>query len=247
VVDTASSAPGNGGELRILYCVVVLFGCTRTDSTRAAGADDAGLGDASLLRADGNAGADEVGPTPDGHASGGSGGTNRPDVASGGGSTRESGTGGNAGAAGTPGATGGAGGSVDARIADDGPESDSSDVPIPGRAPDASDARPGSFAATGSMTIARVGHSMTMLHSGKALIAGGQGLCSGILSHAELYDPATGSFSRTGSMTTARIGHAAVSLPNGKVLIAGGADAAGALSSAELYDPLRALSRPPAR
>jgi hypothetical protein len=87
----------------------------------------------------------------------------------------------------------------------------------------------GTFTPTGSMSIARSGHMVTLLPNGKVLIAGGY-TGSVQLSSAELYDPATGTFTRTGDMTTARAGNAAVLLPNGKVLIAGGI-------SAELYDP----------
>src|SRR5260370_26030142 len=45
------------------------------------------------------------------------------------------------------------------------------------------------------------------------------------------------SWSFTGNLNTARAGHTATVLPNGKVLVAGGATAAGAIASAELYDP----------
>lgn len=96
-------------------------------------------------------------------------------------------------------------------------------------------ARPAaSFTPTGSMTIARRGHTATLLESGKVLVAGGRD------ASAELYDPASGTFTATGSMTVARAGHTATllsnaALPNhGKVLIVGG-DATG--TSAELYDP----------
>src|ERR1700683_3382482 len=85
----------------------------------------------------------------------------------------------------------------------------------------------GTFAPTGSMTIARSGHTATLLPNGKVLIAGGY-TGSVQLASAELYDP--GTFAPTGDMTTPRAGNTAVLLPNGKVLIAGGL-------SAELYDP----------
>ncbi len=84
----------------------------------------------------------------------------------------------------------------------------------------------------GSMTIARTGHSATLLHSGQVLIAGGD------TSTAELYDPTSETFAATGSMTIARSGHTATllgdkALPNyGYVLVA-----AGGSQTAELYDP----------
>jgi hypothetical protein len=89
-------------------------------------------------------------------------------------------------------------------------------------------ARPAmAFVPTGSMTIARVGHTATLLKNGKVLVTGGNG-GSGPGLAAELYDPSNEFFTATGSMTIARVGHTATlltdpALPNyGKVLIAGG-------------------------
>jgi WD40 repeat protein len=94
----------------------------------------------------------------------------------------------------------------------------------------------GQWAATGSMTTARTGHTATLLPSGQVLVAGGEGSCVNgscpILASAELYNPATGTWTPTGSMTTARYGHSATLLQNGQVLVAGGPG-----SSAELYHP----------
>jgi hypothetical protein len=93
----------------------------------------------------------------------------------------------------------------------------------------------GAWAATGSMTTARSGHTATLLPSGQVLVAGGDGSCVNgscpMLSSAELYNPATGAWTATGSMNTARTGHTATVLQNGQVLVAGGG------SSAELYHP----------
>ena len=101
---------------------------------------------------------------------------------------------------------------------------------------------PGIFISVGSMTTARAGHTATLLHTGKVLIAGG---VDGVqqLASAELYDPATSEFTFVGNMTTSRSGHTATLLADGKVLIAarrelsfgGGAGAGG--HSAEIYDP----------
>jgi WD40 repeat protein len=104
------------------------------------------------------------------------------------------------------------------------------------------------FSSTGSLKVARAGHSSILLPSGKVLIAGGvfytgtppYNLVANYLASAELYDPATGTFSFTGSLKTARSGNTATVLPNGTVLLAAGEnDGAngGYLGSAEIYDP----------
>jgi hypothetical protein len=89
--------------------------------------------------------------------------------------------------------------------------------------------------ATAPMTTARSGHTMTMLNSGKVLVAGG------FSDTAELFDPAAGSFTATaGKMSAVRVHHTATLLGDGTVLIAGGApnsSPAPALQTADLYDP----------
>ncbi len=95
----------------------------------------------------------------------------------------------------------------------------------------------GSFTTLAAhLTVARSGHTATLLNTGKVLIAGG---ANGVAdASAEVYDPATGAFTVTGSMTEVRIGHTATllndsSLANyGKVLIVGSVD-----TIAELYNP----------
>ena len=77
-----------------------------------------------------------------------------------------------------------------------------------------------SWTETGSLGTARDFHTATLLPYGKVLVAGGFG-SSGILSSAELYDPAAGTWTATGSMSTARDSHTATLLPSGKVLVAG--------------------------
>jgi N-acetylneuraminic acid mutarotase len=99
------------------------------------------------------------------------------------------------------------------------------------------DPRSGSWTATGSMTEARRGHTLTLLPNGAVLVAGGyRNDSSGtrLLASAELYDPITGTWTATARMIEARSLHTATLLADGRVLAVGGADA---VSPAELYDP----------
>jgi formylglycine-generating enzyme required for sulfatase activity len=96
----------------------------------------------------------------------------------------------------------------------------------------------GTWTATGSMSIARYGHTATLLSSGKVLVVGGQSGTYQYTASAEIYDPETQLWTVTGAMSTARAYHKAILLKNGMVLIVGGAQGVGEiLSSAELYDP----------
>lgn len=98
----------------------------------------------------------------------------------------------------------------------------------------------GTWVTTGSLNIARSGHTATLLSNGQVLVAGGCCDASGgVLASAELYDPATGEWTLTDSMPTARWGHSATRLPNGEVLVAGGSITSGIapIATAELYNP----------
>jgi hypothetical protein len=129
-------------------------------------------------------------------------------------------------------------GQMDQAPTSDGPESadEASTAPTkPDALGEASTGLQGVFVPTGSMTLARSGHTATLLPNGKVLIAGGDN--HGDLASVELYDPVAGTFTATGSMTAGREFHTATLLGNGKVLIAGGCCGATYLASAELYDP----------
>lgn len=92
------------------------------------------------------------------------------------------------------------------------------------------DPRTGTFSSTGEMSTPRFATTVTLLNSGKVLLAGYPG-------GAELFDPGTGTFTPTGSMI-GEWADTATLLPNGKVLITRGNPQTGPyLSSAELYDP----------
>jgi hypothetical protein len=89
------------------------------------------------------------------------------------------------------------------------------------------------WVSTGSMAVARSGHTATLLPDGKVLVAGGA------TASAELYDPARGRWSPTGSLSVARSDATATLLTDGDVLVTGGCcNAAGnGYKTAELYDP----------
>jgi hypothetical protein len=104
-----------------------------------------------------------------------------------------------------------------------------------GGATQSGNVQPHGFTPTGSMNTARSGHTATRLNDGMVLIAGGRSDSSGVLSSAELYNPATQTFTITGSMNVAREWHTATLLHDGTVLIAGGVGSGNTLSSAELF------------
>ncbi|HXX99920.1 MAG TPA: IPT/TIG domain-containing protein [Candidatus Limnocylindrales bacterium] len=94
------------------------------------------------------------------------------------------------------------------------------------------------FVLTGSLNTGRNGSTVTVLDSGKVLVAGGNDSLLNSLASAELYDPAAGTFTATGSLNVARSDHTATLLNNGQVLLVGGSDSSGLdLGSSELYDP----------
>ncbi len=95
--------------------------------------------------------------------------------------------------------------------------------------------------------------TLTLLPSGKVLVAGGVDASGAALASAELFDPAKGASAFTAPMTFPRVGHSAVLLPTGKVLVAGAAPPiyfpptnASTMSnaSAEFYDPQTETWRP---
>ena len=94
------------------------------------------------------------------------------------------------------------------------------------------------FTPTGDMTVARMGHTATLLNNGRVLIVGGFDYSppSHGLASVELYDPLTGTFTATSNMTGGWSGQTATLLPDGKVLVSS-AYAQSGFWAAETYDP----------
>jgi WD40 repeat protein len=84
------------------------------------------------------------------------------------------------------------------------------------------------FVPTGSMQVARLYATATLLANGKVLITGGMPCLdvSGArgFASAELYDPKTGTFATTGALTVPRDWTVATLLKDGRVLVVGGDD-----------------------
>lgn len=115
------------------------------------------------------------------------------------------------------------------------------------------DPKAGSWTATGSLAVARYGHTATLLANGRVLVVGGASGGGGLGEvKAEVFDAETGTWSDAGSLATGRFAHTATLLDGpscrsssrpaycGKVLVAGGTTTYSgrpALASAELFDP----------
>jgi hypothetical protein len=92
----------------------------------------------------------------------------------------------------------------------------------------------GAWSAAASLPSALVGHTATLLASGKVLVAGGAdsvALNVGSTANALLYDPASDTWSATGNLVAPVSNATATLLSNGKVLVVAG-------SIAQLYDPV---------
>ena len=86
---------------------------------------------------------------------------------------------------------------------------------------------------TGNAAVTRMQHTVSMLASGKVLVAGG---LNGVifLNSAELYNPSTGTWTTAGDMNIARSFHTASVLPDGRIIIVGRDTGSISLNSAEL-------------
>jgi len=94
----------------------------------------------------------------------------------------------------------------------------------------------GTWAPAAPMREARGMFSLSVLHDGRVLAAGGYAY--GDLASAEIYHPARDMWSSAGGMFARRRLHTAVTLENGDVLVVGGY-AGSQLRTTELYSPCR--------
>ncbi|HEX2274698.1 MAG TPA: kelch repeat-containing protein [Acidimicrobiales bacterium] len=122
-------------------------------------------------------------------------------------------------------------------------------VPLAGAPARAQTGLEGVWERTGSLSVPRYDHTLTLLRNGRVLAAGGrtQDVSPPVnFNTAEIYDPVTEQWTPTGSMNDYRWQHTATLLPDGRVLVAGGfggspvgltTNAQPVLDTAEIYDP----------
>jgi hypothetical protein len=111
------------------------------------------------------------------------------------------------------------------------------------------DPRTRSVVAGAPMSSARGRAEAVRLRDGRVLVTGGctSIACAGVLSSAELYDPATDRWTSATPMASPRGGHFATLLDDGRVLVGGGCPDGACTSylrSTELFDPSTARFAP---
>ncbi|MDH5388643.1 MAG: hypothetical protein OEY06_09355 [Gammaproteobacteria bacterium] len=90
-----------------------------------------------------------------------------------------------------------------------------------------------SWSPAGNINVGRVGRSVSLLPSGKVIVAGG-----GNSDIVEIYDPQTNSWTLTSTLPAVMSGAKTTLLPDGKLLLSGGLDnTTTPLNTAYLYDP----------
>ena len=99
--------------------------------------------------------------------------------------------------------------------------------------------QPAVLATLADMTVARVGHTATVLTDGQVLVIGGANAEIGVVASVEIYDPATENWELADDITTVRVGHTATLLSDGRVLVVGGVGPDGdtPVTGAEFFDP----------
>ena len=102
------------------------------------------------------------------------------------------------------------------------------------------------FTPTGAMSVAREGHTATLLPDGGCWSLVGTTRTRGRLRRRRFTTSEVGIFTPTGDMASGRGDHTATLLGDGKVLVAGGFNSfpGGGLASAELYDPSSGVFAP---
>jgi hypothetical protein len=92
---------------------------------------------------------------------------------------------------------------------------------------------------TAQLNIERRGHTATLLDDGKVLIVGGDNQ-SGMISQAEIFDPASQNLSLSAASIVARTDHTATKLSDGRVIDHRWTGQNGSLTSTEIYNPITA-------
>lgn len=97
--------------------------------------------------------------------------------------------------------------------------------------------QPDRWSPVAGMTIARTGHSVTVLEGGKVLVAGGRDDAGRLLSSVEIYDPAQRSWTQGSPLAIPRAGHSA-EMMNRFLVVAGGDVGSGEpTATVEVLDP----------
>lgn len=86
----------------------------------------------------------------------------------------------------------------------------------------------------------RWGHTATLLPDGRVVIIGGYSWYDQVQSSVEIFDPASNRWSAARPLSSPRAYHTATLLADGTILVAGGTGPAGALDTAERYNPSNA-------
>jgi outer membrane protein OmpA-like peptidoglycan-associated protein len=93
----------------------------------------------------------------------------------------------------------------------------------------------GTFAAAGSLSVARVHHTATLLPGGDVLVAGGQDSAGVPLQSCERWSSTGWGWVGATGMAEPRTRHGATVLEDGRVMVTGGSGPAGPLASTELF------------
>ena len=95
------------------------------------------------------------------------------------------------------------------------------------------------WAATGSMALARGSHTATLMPNGRVLVTGGsfRSASGAQTDTAEVFDPVTEQWTSVASMAEVKYGHTATRLPDGSVMTTGGRYLSESKWAVEVFDP----------